>query len=85
MSVECAIVDAAKKLAIKKGLDPDLVSCNQCGLTGVCPYAPEDLVEESVLDAVDEGFVKALEGRQQVGKFYDRLSEWAERNGQPTP
>ncbi len=85
MSCECALVIAAKELAIRKGLDPDLVDCNdECMLDHPCPYG-DGSGETSVLDAVQDGFVQTLEGRRQVQRFDAKLTKWAELNGRTTP
>ena len=70
---ECQIVENARRLAAKRGLDPSRVTCCGCEAGVSCAYSSEDPLSDSTMDAVQNIRLSRLEGEQQMRRFDEKL------------
>lgn len=77
----CEILKRAKILALKRDLDPNLVTCNGCVEGADCNYSGEDQLPLLLQDRIQDIVIKKIEGQFNLNKFYKRLERHFEITG----
>jgi hypothetical protein len=72
---DCAIVVNARRLAVKRGLDPSKIACSACVEGTGCVYSG-DQSPTLVKDVIQNLRLQRVEGRANLDNFYNKLRKY---------